>query len=103
MNYDEYEEMEKTTINGIWKLLNRPDREVRIIGDDGKKHYPTYSRWVSKDGKDCISIKWTENDEPFGIDINGPIPVEEIVRDKEYILWWYSDIPVRIVFVQPSF
>jgi hypothetical protein len=103
MNYDENNEIEKTSIEGLWKILNRQDREVRIIGDDGKKHYPTYNRWVTKDGKDSITIKWTENDEPYAVDINGPVPVEEVVPNKEYIIWWYSDIPVRFVLVQPSF
>ena len=89
----------------IWKLINRQDREIRIIGEDGKKHYPTTSFCKTKDGKDSVSLEWTENEKPFGCDINNQdyFPVEVITPNEEYILWWYYDCPVHFVFVQPSF
>jgi hypothetical protein len=89
----------------IWGLISRPDREIRIIGDDGKLRYPFYSLWKTKDGKDSLTIEWTENGEPFGCDFNNRdfFKVEVIEEGREYIIWWYSDIPVRFVFVQPSF
>jgi len=89
----------------IWKLINRPDREIRIIGEDGKKHYPTTSFLKTKDGKDSVSLEWTENNQPFQCDINNQdfFPVEVITPNEEYIIWWYYDSPIRFVFVQPSF
>jgi hypothetical protein len=89
----------------IWKLINRPDREIRIIGDDGKKHYPFYSLWKANDGKYSVTLEWTENGEQFGCDFNNQdfFKVEVIEDGREYIIWWYPDIPVRFVFVQPSF
>ena len=98
-------EILELSVKEIWKLINRPDREIRIIGDDGEKYYPFYSLWKTKDGKDSVTLEWTENGEQFGCDFNNQdfFKVEVIEDGREYILWWYSDIPVRFVFVQPSF
>ena len=89
----------------IWKLISREDREIRIIGDDGNKHYAYTSFWKTPEGKNSVSIKWTENGKDFGCDLNNQdtYPVEVVSLNREYIIWWYSDIPVRFVFVQPSF
>jgi hypothetical protein len=98
-------EILELSVKEIWKLINRPDREIRIIGDDGQKHCPLTSFWKTKDGKDSVTLEWTESGEQFGCDFNNQdfFKVEAIEDGREYILWWYSDIPVRFVFVQPSF
>lgn len=89
----------------IWNLINRPDREIRIIGNDGAKHYPYTTFWKTKEGKDSVTLEWTENNEQCVCDLNNEeiYPVEVVKLNSEYIIWWYSDIPIRFVFVQPSF
>lgn len=98
-------EIIKLTPAEIWKLINQQDREIRIIGEDGKKHCPLTSFWKTKDGKDSVSLEWTENDEQFCCDLNNQdlFEVQVIEPGCAYIIWWYSDIPVRFVFVQTSF
>ena len=88
----------------IWNLINPKEREIRIIGGDGKKHCAHISFWKTKAGKDSVTINWTENEEEHGCDLNNQefFPVEVVSLNEEYIIWWYNDIAIHFVFVQPS-
>jgi hypothetical protein len=104
MNTDTSNEVLELSAKEIWKLINRSDREIRIIGNDGKKYYPYTKFWKTKEGKDSVTLEWTENNEQCGCDLNNEdfYPVEVIEAGSEYIIWWFGDIPIRFVFVQPS-
>jgi len=97
-------EILELTPKEIWKLINRSDREIRILGEDGLRHYARTSFWKTKGGEDAVTIDWTETDQECGCDLNHEdfFPVEVVRPNEEYIIWWCGNA-VRFVFVQPSF
>ena len=89
----------------LWNLIVRSDREVRILDDNRRQHAVSTYFWKTKDGQDSFTFEWTQDGQEYGCDLNNDetFPVEVVALNREYVIWWYPDNPVRFVFVQPSF